>query len=160
MIDSERIEWTIIHSTYIENVRHDDYMLKVGKGTLLKSVVTVFQELGEMAVQTSVSVTYIPTHIDCPERVVAKVEPPLDTGIPLDVLVEILNDVNKFKTLTDKERDLIRLRCGLTNGRKHTLEQLSKLYGVTRERARQMEAKALRKLRGCYCRKNKEQASE
>lgn len=48
--------------------------------------------------------------------------------------------------LTEREENVIRLRFGIDDGRERTLEQVGKLYGVTRERIRQIEAKALRKL--------------
>ncbi|MCQ2401592.1 MAG: RNA polymerase sigma factor RpoD [Lachnospiraceae bacterium] len=50
-------------------------------------------------------------------------------------------------TLTEKEKEIIILRYGLDNGRSQTLEEVGQKYGVTRERIRQIEAKALRKLR-------------
>ena len=50
-------------------------------------------------------------------------------------------------TLTARERKVLELRFGLANGYMHTLEQVGKEYRVTRERIRQIEAKALRKLR-------------
>ena len=49
--------------------------------------------------------------------------------------------------LTDRERQVLELRFGLTDGRDHTLEDVSRYFDVTRERIRQIEAKALRKLR-------------
>ena len=49
--------------------------------------------------------------------------------------------------LSDRERNVLDLRFGLTNGQDHTLEEVGSLLGVTRERIRQIEAKALRKLR-------------
>ena len=51
-------------------------------------------------------------------------------------------------TLTDRERRVLKLRFGLDDGRPRTLEEVGKEFDVTRERIRQIEAKALRKLRG------------
>ena len=56
-------------------------------------------------------------------------------------LVEVLS------TLTDREQKVLRLRFGLDDGRARTLEEVGKEFSVTRERIRQIEAKALRKLR-------------
>jgi RNA polymerase sigma factor (sigma-70 family) len=50
--------------------------------------------------------------------------------------------------LSPRERDVLRIRFGLDDGHQRTLEEVAKLYGLTRERVRQIEAKALRKLRG------------
>ena len=50
-------------------------------------------------------------------------------------------------TLTDRERRVLMLRFGLKDGRCHTLEEVGTEFNVTRERIRQIEAKALRKLR-------------
>ena len=52
-----------------------------------------------------------------------------------------------LKTLTPREERVLRLRYGLTDGRMHTLEEVGEEFNVTRERIRQIEAKALRKLR-------------
>ena len=56
-------------------------------------------------------------------------------------LVEVLS------TLTEREQKVLRLRFGLDDGRARTLEEVGKVFNVTRERLRQIEAKALRKLR-------------
>ena len=50
-------------------------------------------------------------------------------------------------SLTARERRVLQLRFGLEDGRARTLEEVGKEFGVTRERIRQIEAKALRKLR-------------
>ncbi len=56
-------------------------------------------------------------------------------------LVEVL------KTLTPREEKVLRLRFGIDDGHTRTLEEVGKEFNVTRERIRQIEAKALRKLR-------------
>ena len=50
-------------------------------------------------------------------------------------------------TLSPRERDVLRLRYGIDDGRMKTLEEIGQIFDVTRERIRQIEAKALRKLR-------------
>jgi len=61
------------------------------------------------------------------------------------LLKEQINEV--LDTLTERERNVLRLRFGLDDGRGRTLEEVGKEFNVTRERIRQIEAKALRKLR-------------
>lgn len=62
-----------------------------------------------------------------------------------DMLREQL--MRTLEVLSDRERDVLELRFGLKDGREHTLEEVSRYFNVTRERVRQIEAKALRKLR-------------
>jgi len=62
-----------------------------------------------------------------------------------ELLKEQMQDV--LKALTDREREVLELRFGLKDGRSYTLEEVGQIFGVTRERIRQIEAKALRKLR-------------
>ena len=68
-----------------------------------------------------------------------------DDAASYELLKEQLEDV--LDTLTHRERKVLKLRFGLEDGRPRTLEEVGKVFGVTRERIRQIEAKALRKLR-------------
>ncbi len=63
----------------------------------------------------------------------------------VEMLKEELSGV--LSTLTDREEKVLRLRFGLNDGQCRTLEEVGQIFGVTRERIRQIEAKALRKLR-------------
>ena len=69
---------------------------------------------------------------------------PSDTATYLS-LVEQISSV--LKTLTPREEQIIKMRFGFEDGNEHTLEQVGQTFAVTRERIRQIEAKALRKLR-------------
>ena len=66
-------------------------------------------------------------------------------AVSSELLKEDLAEV--LCSLTPRERDVLRLRFGIEDGRQRTLEEVGQLFGVTRERIRQIEAKALRKLR-------------
>ena len=61
------------------------------------------------------------------------------------LLAEALGEI--LNTLTDREADVLRLRFGMFDGKTHTLEEVGQIFGVTRERIRQIENKAIRKLR-------------
>ena len=61
------------------------------------------------------------------------------------LLAEALSEI--LNTLTDREADVLRLRFGMYDGKTHTLEEVGQIFGVTRERIRQIENKAIRKLR-------------
>lgn len=77
--------------------------------------------------------------------------------IPSDEIIPVEDAVSKkelrerlitaLETLTDKEQRVLRLRFGIDDGRARTLEEVGREFNVTRERIRQIEAKALRKLR-------------
>ena len=61
------------------------------------------------------------------------------------MLAEALKEI--LDTLTEREADVLRMRFGMYDGRTHTLEEVGTIFGVTRERIRQIENKAIRKLR-------------
>ena len=61
------------------------------------------------------------------------------------LLAEALKEI--LDTLTEREADVLRMRFGMYDGRNHTLEEVGKIFNVTRERIRQIENKAIRKLR-------------
>lgn len=62
-----------------------------------------------------------------------------------DELLDVVREV--LSSLTPREQEVLVLRYGLEDGRTRTLEEVGRRFGVTRERIRQIEAKALRKLR-------------
>lgn len=66
----------------------------------------------------------------------------IEESLEKDV-IELLNKVN----LKDREREIIKLRFGIAGCKKYTLEEIGKMYGLTRERIRQIEGKALKKMR-------------
>ena len=86
-----------------------------------------------------------------PEEIAAELDMPVDrVPVPAEaaaqtLLKEQLDEV--LSTLTEREQKVLRLRFGMSDGRARTLEEVGKEFDVTRERIRQIEAKALRKLR-------------
>ena len=65
----------------------------------------------------------------------------------MDILVRKEEVKELLETLSDRESQVIRLRYGLEDSRTHTLEEIGEMLGVTRERVRQIEARAMEKLR-------------
>jgi len=72
------------------------------------------------------------------------IESPSDAAVNLNLREKM---ASMLKTLTPREEKIIRMRFGLDDGNDHTLEEVGQTFAVTRERIRQIEAKALRKLR-------------
>ena len=62
-------------------------------------------------------------------------------------VAEMLSSMGKtFKVLNTREREILRLRYGLEDGKQRTLEELAKMYSITKERVRQIEARAFEKI--------------
>ena len=70
-----------------------------------------------------------------------------DSNIENKIFYEEINKLFENSSLTDREKDVIRYRLGFYDGKCYKLEEVGKIYGVTRERIRQIEDKGLRKLK-------------
>ena len=80
-----------------------------------------------------------------PDRAAGELDDELQANLTTE---EMLKDKieQALKTLTYREREIIKLRYGLGDGYTYTLEEVGRIFKVTRERVRQIEAKAVRKL--------------
>ena len=106
-------------------------------------------------VQWMIQVSWLPLSLECPVGDEEDSELGMfveDTSSPTpnqvayqNLLREKINDV--LATLSPREARILRLRFGLENGRTYTLEEIGQKFGLTRERIRQIEGKALRRLR-------------
>ncbi len=90
-----------------------------------------------------------PIVLDGKELLIDQIEAD-ETADPEEMITEALlkEQIRKvLATLTSRERRILELRFGLNDETRHTLEEVSRIYGISRERVRQIEAKAIRKLR-------------
>ena len=80
---------------------------------------------------------------------VGELDPPVESDPTDDIHKKEIHEALDMvlSTLTDRERQILEMRFGLMDGNDHTLEDVGKSLHITRERVRQIEAKALRKLR-------------
>ena len=87
---------------------------------------------------------------DSEDGILADYIPDQDTEEPIEeVLRDVLKEAVKesLDSLSDRQRQVLELRFGLADGVYHSLEEISHQFGLTRERIRQIEANALRRLR-------------
>ena len=71
----------------------------------------------------------------------------MDADAQLEAYNQVQAAYDAYMTLTEREADVLKMRFGMYDGRTHTLEEVGQIFGVTRERIRQIENKAIRKLR-------------
>ena len=109
------------------------------------------QERLEYIYQVSQDVVSLDSNIDNEEETfLVDVIPDITAVNPVTYLenLEYRNKIDKMlKTLTPREERIIKLRYGLEDNTIHTLEDIAKEFGITRERVRQLEVKAIRRLR-------------
>ena len=111
--------------------------LRLYENTFDGNIVSLYTPIGsEDGRDDSYLGDFIPSDEPSPEDVAMK-----------NALKDIMNDVINNCLKSEKEIRVIRLRFGLDDGVTRTLEQVSKYFGVTRERIRQIESKALRRIR-------------
>lgn len=110
-----------------------------------------FEEALELVYDESYNSEYLMNGVQ-KEHVLPYVEIPDDYCVETDLFSAVYEDDLKeilgglLNRLGEREREVIRLRYGLNGMKVHTLEEIGSLYNVTRERVRQIEAKAIRKI--------------
>jgi RNA polymerase primary sigma factor len=114
-----------------------------------------YMELPEDKVQWMLQVSWLPLSLESPVGDEEDAElgmfvedehtPTPSKATAQKLLAEKLNEI--LATLTPREARILRLRFGLENGKQYTLEEVGEKFGLTRERIRQIEGKALRRLR-------------
>jgi RNA polymerase primary sigma factor len=111
-------------------------------------------DMGPEKVEEILKLSQVPVSLETPigeedahlEDFIEDVSAPAPADVAIShLLKEEIQEV--MKSLTEREARVLQLRFGLEDGRSRTLEEVGREYGVTRERIRQIEAKALRKLR-------------
>ena len=128
-------------SAYVELLLKDSAFVKG-----LRSAGTKLKNFGTGVAGIGASITAAGAAITAP--LAAMVNQFLAAGDELDKMRQRTGiSVEALSELNDREKEVVRLRCGLDAGQARTLEEVGKEFGVTRERIRQIEAKTLAKLR-------------
>lgn len=132
----------------------DELAMALGREPMVEEVAGRIGESVErtrMMENLSLSFVSLDTPIDDDGKLeLAEVIPDNVAPSPLENLDEVtaLEDIEEaLAYLSEREQEIVRLRYGLRDGKSHTLEELGKMLGVTRERVRQLEMKALKILR-------------
>lgn len=119
--------------------------LRLYESTYEGNIVSLYTPVGTGEdKEDSLLCDFIPSQEPTPEEELLKSE-----------LKELVRDVVDTVLINDREKKIIKLRFGLTDGIPRTLEQVAAHYGVTRERVRQIESKAIRKIRCSRYARNK-----
>jgi len=132
--------------TYLDNqkILIEEFKKKTGKSIkFMELVSTALKELGA----------------DISKEAIEKEQHEQNEILLLDALSDVTGvNVDEIEyellTLTEREEKVIRLRFGLEDGKKYTLEDISKMFGISKETVRQIEAKAIRKMRNRYVHRN------
>jgi len=136
--ESQTIKKALSNDTPIDPVLNRKWRQAVGK---IRDIMRI--SMDPMSLETPVGNNEDSTELGDfieDERVIEPVD-----AASKELLREQIRTVLGF--LSDREREVLEMRFGLNDGKDHTLEEVGKSFGVTRERIRQIEAKALRKLR-------------
>ncbi len=99
----------------------------------------------ELSKATGISVQEIRERIEASRKWEAPEEPVVEAPLPPKTREELLA---RLDTLAERERDILKYRFAMEDGSTHTLEEAAARFGITRERVRMIENKAIRKLRG------------
>ena len=132
--------------TYLDNqkILIEEFKKKTGKSIkFMELVSTALKELGA----------------DISKEAIEKEQHEQNEILLLDALSDVTGvNVDEIEyellTLTEREEKVIRLRFGLEDGKKYTLEDISKMFGISKETVRQIEAKAICKMRNRYVHRN------
>ena len=128
--------------------------LKYGREPTLEEVGEAV-EIGPKVVEEILKLSRLPVSLESPigeeaDSCIGDFIEEQNLPAPEDIaLSQVMNAQveEALRTLTDRESRVLRLRFGMEGGRPHTLQEVGQEFGVTRERIRQIEAKALQKMR-------------
>ena len=135
--EEELVDYINENKLFVSSITSIDIpTLRLYEATFEGNIVSLSTPVGSDDNEDSVLGDFIPSKMPSPEEEVEKLQ-----------LKEIMNDVINEVITDDRARNVLRLRFGIDDEIPRTLEQVAAIYNVTRERIRQIESKAIRKLR-------------